>query len=319
MFAKKQRDKAGGIRVTIVSSNRGQRRELLCLGTVRSELEADALFLRAQDAMRAYGGQQALDFTSPYYSYDLTAPLLRQRIKSLYTEEGSLAQSRYHRTGVGEYAEGDLFIGLTRAQLRAIVAEVHGHIGADEFAQLLRSEYHEVRFCAFLLLAEMMADALPKGSNKGDAHQRGLVADCYLTYAPYTRGWDIVDYTAPQVIGEWLLHEDENGALPDRSILDELSRSNNLWEQRISIVSTQTLIKAGQLKDTLRLARRFLRHDHDLMHKATGWMLREVGKKDVKTLRRFLDKYAARMPRTMLRYAIERFEESERRAYMKVK
>lgn len=316
MFPRKRRNKSGTISVVLVSKAHGDYKEVMNLGVVKSEIEADALLMKARDSLRQYGGQQELDFILSHYQYGLTAADVTARMTALYTEKGSKAQSRYHKTGKGDYAEGDKFIGLNRAKVRTIVKDIKGNIGADEIGKMLASEWHEVRMCGFLLIVEMMNEALPKRRKAGDAKRRQEVADFYLAHARETAGWDIIDNTAPQVIGAWLLYPDEDGLMPNRSVLDRLAKSDNLWEQRIAIVSTQALIKAGQLKDTFRIAQKLRHHSHDLIHKAVGWMLREAGKKDISALRKFLEKFAFSMPRTMLRYAIEKLPKEERTKWM---
>lgn len=224
-------------------------------------------------------------------------------------------------------------------QTRAVVKEIRGEISLDEIEVLLYSEWHEVRLCGFLLLVEKMKKALPgkrlntlmQNANSDTwtpkqieqaaqlAKQRQQLADFYLKHARQANNWDLVDLSCEFVIGVWLLHPKADGTMPDRSILDRLAESNNLWEQRISIVSTFTLIRARQFDDTIRIATKLLHHPHDLIHKAVGWMLREVGNRDIDILRDYLSKHSVEMPRTALRYAIEKMDESERRYWMEKK
>ncbi|MCI6393677.1 MAG: DNA alkylation repair protein, partial [Bacteroidales bacterium] len=148
------------------------------------------------------------------------------------------------------------------------------------------------------------------------ADRREQIARFYLTYARRANNWDLVDLSAGYILGAWLLQPCADGTYPDRRILDDLAGSTNLWEQRIAIISTSALIRAGQYEDTLRIADKLLGHSHNLIHKAVGWMLREVGKKDIALLRRYLSDRYSRMPRTALRYAIERMDSSERREWL---
>lgn len=225
---------------------------------------------------------------------------------------------RFFKTGRGEYGEGDRFLGLKVPQTRLVVRECRLDVPTDEIIRLLYSEWHEARLAALLLLVEEMHAAIPRrhGQSPSKAGRRDAIAAFYLRHARQANNWDLVDLSCPKIIGEWLLWPTAQGELPDRYILDCLVSSDNLWEQRIGIVTTLRLIKERQIADTLRLAPLLLDHPHDLIHKATGWMLREVGKVDPEALTRFLDKYHGAMPRTALRYAIERMDEPERRYWL---
>ena len=184
---------------------------------------------------------------------------------------------------------------------------------------LLQSQWHEVRLCGFLLLVEEMKAATPSKriAPTEYADRREQVARFYLEYARRANNWDLVDLSAGYILGAWLLQPCADGTYPDRSILDILAADTDLWKQRIAIVSTSALIRAGQYEDTLRIADKLLGHPHDLIHKAVGWMLREVGKKDIEMLRRYLSDRYSRMSRTTLRYAIERMDPSERREWLR--
>lgn len=224
---------------------------------------------------------------------------------------------RFFKTGKGEYGEDDRFLGLRVPQTRLVVREARLEVPMSEIKELLYSEWHEVRLAGFLLLVEEMKDALPHHRDTNEilrdkAERRDSITAFYLTYAHQANNWDLVDLTCPHILGEWLLHPSAEGSFPDRGVLDRLAASENLWEQRISIVSTLRLIREGQLDDTLRLSEKLLYHRHDLMHKAVGWMLREVGKKDKVVLTKFLEAHYGEMPRTALRYAIEKMPEPER-------
>lgn len=222
----------------------------------------------------------------------------------------------FFKTGKGQYGEGDRFLGLKVPQTRMIVKEARLDVPLREIETLLYSEWHEVRLCGFLLLVEEMKAALPKRNSIGLPDRRKEIADFYLLHAKQANNWDLVDLSCSYILGNFLLYPLPDGSMPERNVLDRLSESRNLWEQRISIVSTAALIKNGEFDDTLRIAGKLLCHPHDLIHKAVGWMLREVGKKDMEVLRLFLLKYHKVMPRTALRYSIERMEPEERKKWM---
>lgn len=249
-----------------------------------------------------------------------TAEDIIEVLRSMQNAQQRSVLMRFFKTEKGEYGEGDKFIGLKVPQTRSIVRQVRLDVPLNEIEKLLYSEWHEARLCGFLLLVEEMKAALPKAKkpdNTDKAKRREQIARFYLQHATRANNWDLVDLSAGYILGEWLIHPASNGQLPTRSILDTLAQSRNLWEQRISIVATSRLIKEGQLDDTLRIALRLLSHKHDLIHKATGWMLREVGKKDIEVLRSFLSQHKDEMPRTALRYAIERMSAEERKCWMK--
>lgn len=228
------------------------------------------------------------------------------QLAAIASEEKADILRRFFKTGKGEYGEGDVFIGVTVPQTRAIA---RGNIDTTDYdiARLLDSPVHEHRLCGLLIHVEQFRRA-----RRSPARRREIV-EFYLSHARRANNWDLVDLSAPKIIGEWLIDN------PDPAMLDRLSHSDCIWEQRIAIVATLTLIRATRFDDTLRLAKRYLTHPHPLMHKATGWMLREIGKKDPATLTDFLDRHAARMPRTALRYAIEKLSPDQRLYYMKKK
>ncbi len=207
---------------------------------------------------------------------------------------------RFFRTGPGEYGEGDEFLGLTVPQVRALASE-HAGLGLRGMLALLHSRWHESRLLALLLLVDAY--------QAGDAAGRARIADAYLANLRWVNNWDLVDSSAHLILGPHL-------PPARRGLLDDLSRSGNLWERRIAILATLHYVREGEFRDTLRIAKRLLRDRHDLIHKAVGWMLREVGKRDEARLRYFLDRHAAVMPRTMLRYAIERLPQGSRSRYL---
>jgi 3-methyladenine DNA glycosylase AlkD len=208
---------------------------------------------------------------------------------------------RFFKTGKGQYAEGDVFLGITVPLIRDIVKQSPA-LPLSEIRPLIHSEYHEARLAGLLCLVKQF--------KKAPESERKKIFDFYLKHARCANNWDLVDVTCRDVIGLYLLDK------PDRTALYRLAESSSLWEQRIAIVSTWTFIKYYQFDDTLALSEKLLHHPHDLMHKAVGWMLREVGKKDRDTLRGFLETYHKVMPRTMLRYAIEHFTKEERAHFM---
>ncbi len=209
----------------------------------------------------------------------------------------------FFKTGKGDYGEGDVFIGVSMPDNR-LVAKAAYPVGLDVILELLESPIHEARMCGALLLVMLFE------KNKKQAEVQKEVVDFYLKHAPKFNNWDLVDVSCPKILGAWLVDKD-----PD--ILYQLAKSDNLWEQRISTVSTWMLIRKNIFEPTFKLAEMHLNHTHDLMHKACGWMLRELGKRDKFALEGFLVKHYQKMPRTMLRYSIEKFPESERQAYLK--
>lgn len=212
---------------------------------------------------------------------------------------------RFFKTGKGQYGEGDKFLGVVVPNTR-IVAKRHKDAPFEVMAALLQSEWHECRLCALLMLVERF--------KKSDEKGRKLIYDFYLSQTSRINNWDLVDLSAPGIVGEYLKDK-------PREDLYRLAGSTLLWEQRIAVVSTYTFIKNGDFIDIIRLSEGFIAHSvqplHDLMQKAIGWMLREMGKRDKDLLVQFLEKHCKTMPRTALRYAIEKFPEEERQEFMK--
>ena len=246
-----------------------------------------------------------------------TASDIIELLSSMQDEVQRRQLCRFFKTGKGEYGEDDKFLGLRVPQTRSVVRAAKHDVSLEEVEKLLASEWHEARLCGFLILVDEMKAALPTSRKPGDASRRHELTDFYLRHARRANNWDLVDLSCPRIIGEWLLHPDEHGVMPSRDILDRLANSDNLWEQRIAIVSNWTIIRADQYDDTLRVATILLHHNHDLIHKAVGWMLREVGKRDIEVLRGFLEEHAYEMPRTALRYAVEKMDARERKGWMK--
>lgn len=207
---------------------------------------------------------------------------------------------RFFRTAPGEYGAGDRFLGLTVPQIRGLAREFPD-LPLSELEVLLESPWHEARLLAVILLEDTY--------RLGDATTRGRVYRLYLRRTDRINNWDLVDSSAPGIVGAHLADR-------SRAPLTKLARSKHLWERRIAIVATQHLIRRGEFGDTLRLAELLIDDEHDLIHKAVGWMLREVGKRDEGTLVDFLDRRAGALPRTSLRYAIERLTPAQRKRYM---
>jgi len=206
----------------------------------------------------------------------------------------------YFKTAPGEYGAGDRFLGLRVPQVRAIAAR-HTDLSLRDLSALLASPWHEERLLALFILTHQYA--------RGDARRRQAIFDLYMRRTAKVNNWDLVDCSAGQIVGA---HVYPRG----RSRLTRLARSKLLWERRIAIMATFYSIRRGEFEDTFRIARLLLDDPHDLIHKAVGWMLREVGKQDRAAEEAFLRRHASRMPRTMLRYAIERFPERLRRRYL---
>lgn len=228
---------------------------------------------------------------------------IKNDLLDLASKEKSEFFPRFFKTGKGEYGEGDQFIGVTVPNIRKI-AKGYKDIQLEEISKLLNDPVHEYRLCALLILCD-------KYSKAQNEINRKEIYEFYLAHTEGVNNWDLVDASSHYIVGKYL--SDKN----DRQILYKLAQSESLWEQRISVISTFIFIKNKDFKDIINLSEIFLTHKHDLMHKAVGWMLREVGKQDKKTLTDFLDLYYKIMPRTMLRYSIEKLSQEEKAHYMK--
>lgn len=248
-----------------------------------------------------------------YTAQDLTETLL-----SMHDEHQRQMLCRFFKTGEGEYGHGDRFIGLKCPQTRMVVREARHKVPIPEIHNLLLSPWHEVRLCGLLLLVEEMQAALPTRLSHTPemAARREKIADFYLRHAHRANNWDLVDMSCPKILGNWLLHPLPDGSMPDRSVLDRLAMSSCLWEQRIAIVTNWMLIRHDEYADTLRIADRLLHHPHDLIHKAVGWMLREVGKRRMDILEDYLERHSHEMHRTTLRYAIEKMNAPQRQWWL---
>lgn len=223
-------------------------------------------------------------------------------LKSCSNKEYADHHQRFFKTGKGEYGEGDLFYGLRVPDVRKIAKKYFRIINLEEIEELIQNPYHEFRLSAVIMLVLKY----PKSSTT----EQEKIYNLYLNNVNYINNWDLVDVSAQYIVGPFLFKKDTQK-------LWELAKSDHLWSQRISILSTFYFIRQGVYSNTIELSEHFLTHKHDLMHKATGWMLREVGNKDVETLYTFLDKYHKIMPRTMLRYAVEKLPEEKKKIYMK--
>ncbi|WP_367898568.1 DNA alkylation repair protein [Leptospira sp. WS58.C1] len=209
--------------------------------------------------------------------------------------------SRFFKTGKGEYGEGDLFLGVKVPPLRKISKSYKG-LPLPELQKIVKSKYHEERLLGFFILCEKF--------QKTRTDKREQLHLFYLKNLKYVNNWDIVDLSSRDLIGDYLIDK-------KRDLLYKLVKSNNIWERRIAIISTFAFIRKGDFKDTLKISELLLSDKEDLIHKAVGWMLREVGNRSLKSETDFLDKHAHKMPRTMLRYAIEKFPDKLRLKYMK--
>jgi len=222
-------------------------------------------------------------------------------LRSCVDKEKAAVLPRFFKTGPGEYGEGDKFFGVSVPDQRKI-AKKYSDMPLDCVETLLSSEYHECRLTGLLILVQKF--------ERGNTQQKGDITKFYLEHVGGVNNWDLVDLSAVKILGTYLLDKDV-------SILYEFAGSGDLWKKRIAMVATFPFIRRGEFGHTLCIAEMLLDHPHDLIHKSVGWMLREVGKQDSAAEERFLKRYCKRMPRTMLRYAIERFDEKKRKMYLK--
>ena len=238
-------------------------------------------------------------------------------MESLRDEKQRRELMRFFKTGPGEYGEGDEFLGLKVPQTREVVKLTGSDLPMDEVPQLLMSRWHEVRLCGLLIMVARFEKLATKRlvNNEQAIDSRDGIVRIYLQYAEQASNWDLVDLSAPKILGHWLLLPTRLG--DKRAIVDELAASTNLWRQRMSMVCTWKTSQQGDPSWCLRYAEWHLHHPHDLMHKAVGWMLREMGKRcSMDLLRQFLEQHVHEMPRTALRYAIEKMPPDERRHWL---
>jgi len=239
---------------------------------------------------------------------------LKKELQELADKKQAEILQRFFKTGQGEYGEGDIFLGI-KVPVQRNVAKKYSGLSLPKIQELLKSRIHEHRLTGLIILSnkyKRLSQARSGSSKDSQAkaeEDKANIFDFYLKNTKSINNWDLVDVTAPNIVGHFLFDKKKN-------ILYDLARSNNLWERRIAIVSTFNFIKQEEFEDALALSEILLDDSHDLIHKAVGWMLREVGKKDEAVLEEFLKQHYKVMPRTMLRYAIERFDEDKRKMYL---
>ena len=227
--------------------------------------------------------------------------IIHNDLLQLANEQIAEHSQRFFKTGKGEYGEGDIFLGIRVPLLRKLVKKYRG-ISITEVRKLLHSKFHEERLLAVLMLVQLF--------KSGDESVQKQVYDLYLENTEYINNWDIVDISASNIVGAHLYEK-------DKAPLYDLVQSKNLWERRIAIIATFYFIRQNEFDDTLKLAKILLNDKEDLIHKAVGWMLREVGKREIELEEEFLQEHYKIMPRTMLRYAIEKFPETSRKMYLR--
>lgn len=225
---------------------------------------------------------------------------LKKELKRAANPEYAKILQKFFKTAKGEYGEGDIFFGIKTPIQRKIIRN-YQDILLDDLRKLLGDKIHDFRSAALLILTSQF--------KKGGERKRNEIFDLYLKSTRHINSWDLVDTSAPHIVGNFLIDK-------PRNILYELAKSKNLWEKRIAIVSTFAFIRNNDFTDTLKIAKILLNDSHDLIHKATGWMLREVGKSDLSSEEKFLRKYCHKMPRVSLRYAIEKFSKDKRKFYL---
>lgn len=234
----------------------------------------------------------------------MTASQLQSEFRRLASDTDAVQLARFFKTGPGQYGAGDHFLGIRVPVIRKFAKRHLTAIRLSTVLTLLQSAYHEERLLALVMLVYLF--------ERGDDILRGQVYELYLAHTDRINNWDLVDLSAPNIVGQWLIDRPQD-------TLYELAASPMLWERRIAIVATLRFIRGNDYEATLKIAEILLADQHDLIHKAVGWMLREVGKRDTEIEEQFLRRYADRMPRTMLRYAIERFPEDLRQSYLQIR
>jgi len=230
----------------------------------------------------------------------MIAQKIQKRLRQFATREKARVLQGFFKTGPGEYGDGDVFLGVVVPDIRRVAKEFQD-TPLEEIKKILASRYHEERLLALLMLVHLFA--------KGDEALKKRIYGLYLKSTRYINNWDLVDLSAPNIVGNYLLDK-------SRKPLYAFARSNDLWKRRIAILSTAAFIRQNDFDDTFRISKSLLKDDHDLLHKAVGWMLREVGKRSLPREEEFLRQHYKKMPRTMLRYAIERFPENRRQKYL---
>ena len=225
-----------------------------------------------------------------------------QDLRARINKEKAAFFPRFFRTGPGEYGEGDLFLGVTVPNLRQVAKKHAPRLTLNDLEEMLQSPYHEIRLLSLIVMTLKY--------EQGNADVKGEMVELYLRNLHRINNWDLVDTSAHKIIGAYLYNR-------DRGLLYDLASRDHLWSQRVSIIASLYMIQKGEFEDTLKLAEILKNHPHDLIHKAVGWMLREVGKRNLQSELKFLDSHYRSMPRTMLRYAIEKFEEPLRQEFLK--
>ncbi len=225
---------------------------------------------------------------------------IKEELHKIQDPEKARILSGFFKTGKGQYGEGDVFLGI-KVPVQRKIAQKYSGIPLIEIDELMKSNIHEFRLTSLLILVHKY--------KKEDLNGKKEIVDFYLNNLENINNWDLVDSSAPYILGDFLLDK-------DRSILYKLAKSNNLWERRIAILSTFTFIKNNMFDDSLKISEILISDEHDLIHKAVGWMLREIGKRDLRAEEGFIKKHYMKMPRTMLRYAIEKFDEDTRKSYL---
>ena len=239
---------------------------------------------------------------SSLVAFGMLEEQIRTELKSISKKKKAEISQRFFKTRKGEYGEEDYFAGITVPEIRDISKRYFREMTLEEVEYFIQHKYHEYRLFGLITLTYMW--------KKAGETERGDIFNLYVRNLKYVNNWDLVDLSAPNIVGEYLKEK-------DRTILYDFAKSNNLWKQRVAIISTFSFIKDKDFVDTLNISEILLHHKHDLIHKAVGWMLREVGKRDQVVEEEFLRKYYKEMPRTMLRYSIEKFDEDKRQKYLK--
>ncbi len=233
--------------------------------------------------------------------------IIEKELIKFSSKERKEVNERFFKTGKGEYGEGDVFMGVRVPDIR-LVAKKYLDLSLFELEKIIKSKFHEMRLCAILILVERNKLAI----KKNDLNLQKEILDIYLSNLKYVNNWDLVDLSAHYILGQAILT-----GLIEENFLDKLVKSDVLWERRVSIIATWIMIRAGKFDTTLRLSKILLDDREDLMHKAVGWMLREIYKKQEKVVEDFIKKNYSQIPRTTLRYAIEKMEEKKRKKFLK--
>ncbi len=232
------------------------------------------------------------------------SPIIINELLNLRDEHKAEFFQSFFKTGPGQYGEGDKFLGISNPQIRQVAKEYYKQISNDDIKKLLRNDWHEIRLCTLVMMNTIMPKASPSRQQE--------IYNIYIdNISRYVNNWDLVDISAPHVIGYFLQNH-------DREVLYSLA-TGNLWEKRVAIISTLAFVRHNDFTDAMKLSEILMYEKHDLLHKAVGWVMREIGKRDLEKLEFLLDKYASTMPRTTLRYAIEKFNKEKRSVYLSLR